>query len=348
MRQAGLAVAAAWMALVAATAAAAQEEYSFKMHHMLGANAPTYTELIAPWVRKVEENSQGRVKIEVYPAMSLGGRPLELEGQARDGVVDIVWAINSYTPGLFAKTEAFELPFVYDNDPAAANLAMRDMFESELRHEYAGLEVMLLYVHAGQAFNMREVPVRSPADFEGLRIRIPSRIGAWTVEALGASPVSMPVIDIPLALQEGAVDGVLVPWEIIPPLKLQNQTKYQIEGAGKTRFGTLVFQVSMNKDRWNSLPTDIRKAFKDASGRDRLVELGRATRRIEDEGLEVALSAGNSHVELTEEETSEILMALEQVVDRWIAEVGRKGIDGARIVERARELIRANSQAAAN
>lgn len=347
MKKTGFAVAAAWIALAAAPPAAAQE-FSLKMHHMLSANAATYTELIAPWVRKVEENSQGRVKIDVYPAMSLGGRPHELEGQARDGVVDIVWAINSYTPGLFAKTEAFELPFVYDNDPAAANLAMRDMFESDLRDEYAGLEVMFLYVHAGQAFNMRESPVRTPADFEGLRIRIPSRIGAWTVDALGASPVSMPVIDIPLALQERAVDGVLVPWEIIPPLKLHDQTEYQIEGAGKTRFGTLVFQVSMNKDRWNSLPEDIRKAFKDASGRDWLVELGRMTRRIEDEGLDVALDAGNIHIELTDEETKEMLTALEPVVDRWIAEVGRKGIDGARVVERARELIRANSQAAAN
>src|SRR3546814_2843087 len=112
--------------------------------------------MLEPWARQVEENAAGRVKIEIYPAMTLGGRPQELVQQVRDGVVDIIWTVNGYTPGIFPRTEVFELPFVFVNDPKATNLAMHDMFESSLKEEYKGAEVMFLQVNAGQAIHMRD------------------------------------------------------------------------------------------------------------------------------------------------------------------------------------------------
>ena len=327
-----------------ATASVHAQEFTFKLHHLLGELSPAHQNMLAPWAKQVEENSGGQVKIEIFPAMSLGGRPPELISQARDGVVDIVWTVNGYTPGLFPKSEVMELPFVYVNDPVATNLALYDMFESELRDEYAGVEVMFLHVHAGQAIHMRNKDVRKPADLEGLTMRIPTRTGAWIIEALGASPVAMPVPDLPPALQKGTVDGAFIPWEIIPPLKIQEQTEYQIEGHDKARFGTTTFQVSMNKDRWNSLPDDIQKAFKDASGREWWAEVGRRWRSADEVGIKIAVNSGNTHVTLTEEETAAFAEALEPVVQRWIDEVTASGIDGAALVEKARSLIAQNSQ----
>ena len=344
MSKLGKALLGAGIAALLATASAHGEEFSFKLHHLLGELAPAQQNMLAPWARQVEENSDGRVKIEIFPAMSLGGRPPELISQARDGVVDIVWTVNGYTPGLFPRTEVMELPFVYVNDPVATNLALYDMFESDLREEYAGVEVMFLHVHAGQAIHMRDREVRSPADMDGMKMRIPTRTGAWIIEALGASPVAMPVPDLPPALQKGTVDGAFIPWEIIPPLKIQEQTEYQIEGHNKTRFGTTTFQVSMNKDRWDSLPEDIQKAFKDASGRDWWAEVGRRWRDADEVGIRIAVDAGNHHVTLSEEETAVFAEALEPVVQRWIDEVTSSGIDGAALVEKARSLIAQNSQ----
>jgi len=120
---------AAMAALAVSTAAMAQE-YTFKLHHLLSAKAPAQTKMLEPWAKAVEENSGGKVKIEIYPAMSLGGKPPELIRQARDGVVDLIWTVNGYTPGLFPRTEVFELPFVYTNDPKATNLAMQEMFRA--------------------------------------------------------------------------------------------------------------------------------------------------------------------------------------------------------------------------
>jgi TRAP-type C4-dicarboxylate transport system substrate-binding protein len=309
----------------------------------VSAQAPAHTQMLEPWAARVEELSGGQVDIEIFPAMTLGGRPPELISQARDGVVDLIWTVNGYTPGLFPRTEVFELPFVYVNDPVATNLAMYDMFESDLRQEYQGVEVMFLHVHAGQGIHMVNREVRSPADLDGLRMRIPTRTGAWIIEALGATPVAMPVPELPQALQTGVVDGAFIPWEIIPPLRIQEQTEYQIEGADMARFGTTTFQVSMNADRWNSLPEDIQAAFREASNREWWGHVGEIWRASDDFGINMAVNAGNTHVTLTDDETAAFQAALEPVVDRWIEEVSGMGIDGAALVAHARAAIAANA-----
>ena len=194
--------------------------------------------------------------------MTLGGRPPELVQQARDGVVDIIWTVNGYTPGMFPRSEVFELPTVFTNDPEPVNLALFDLFEADLKPDYAGLQVMFLSVHAGNAIHMRNKAIRSPTDLAGKKIRTPSRTGAWSIEALGGIPIAMPVPDLPQSLQKGVVDGAFVPWEIIPALQLQHQTQFQIEGFNNERIGSLLFQTSMNKTRWENLPAEIQKIFK--------------------------------------------------------------------------------------
>ena len=316
--------------------------HRFKLHHFLPPQSHAQRNMLEPWARRVEELAAGKVEIEIFPSMTLGGRPPELIQQVRDGVVDLVWTVNGYTPGQFPRTEVFELPFVYRNDPVAANLAMYDLFADQLAPEYRGLEVMFLHVHAGQAIFMRERLVRRPEDLAGLRMRIPTRTGAWVLEALGASPVAMPVPEVPQALQKGVVDGVLLPFEIIPPLRLQQLVKYLIEGERSTRFGTTTFQVSMNGARWRSLPEDVQDAFRRASDRAWWGEVGRRWLAAEAGGLEVATAAGVEHIQLSAAETEAFAAALEPVVERWIAEVEGKGLPGRELVEQARAAIAQN------
>lgn len=332
----------AGLATTALSASALAQEVTLKLHHFLGPKSPAQTQMLEPWAKSIEEASGGKVKIEIYPSMSLGGAPPELVSQVRDGVVDLVWTVNGYTPGLFPRTEAFELPFIHTNDIRATNLAMRAMFDEYLAPEYKGVKVMFLHTHAGQAIQMAKDEVRKPADLAGKKMRIPTRTGAWVIEALGAAPAAMPVPDIPQAFSKGVVDGALIPWEIIPALKLQDQTEYQIEGIDKTRLGTTTFQVSMNLDKWNSLPEDIQKAFLDNSGEEWVKKAGDIWRQIDENGIKVATDAGNKHIQLTQEETDAFKTVLEPVVDRWVKEVGGKGIDGAALVAKARELVAAN------
>ncbi|MBZ0128009.1 MAG: TRAP transporter substrate-binding protein [Rhodobacteraceae bacterium] len=329
---------------LATTSSAFAQEYTFKLHHLLGGKAPAHTNMLEPWAKQVEANSGGRVKIEIYPAMTLGGTPPELVQQARDGVVDLIWTVNGYTPGQFPRTEVFELPGVFINDIKATNLAMYDMFESDLAQEYAGLKVMWLHVHAGQGIMTVDKEVRSPADLAGMKIRIPSRTGAWVIEALGASPIAMPVPEVPAALSKKVAEATLLPWEIVPPLKLYNQIKYFIEGADNTRLGTTTFQVSMNQARWDGLPDDIKKAFSDASGRDWWGQVADVWRGGDNFGIKLATDNGSTHIMLTEAETAAFMDTLAPVQQRWIDEVASKGIDGAALVAKAKELIAKNTQ----
>jgi TRAP-type C4-dicarboxylate transport system substrate-binding protein len=328
---------AAVTAAVAATSAVAQE-HSFKLHHFLGPQSPAHTDMLVPWAEQVEENAGGAVAIEIFPAMALGGKPPELIRQARDGVVDLIWTVNGYTPGLFPRTEVFELPTVFTNDARAANLAMHDMFEEHLAADYRGVEVMFLHVHAGQAIHTVDTEVRAPADLQGLDLRIPTRTGVWVIEALGANPIAMPVPDLPQALSRQVVDGALIPFEIIPALQLQDQTQYQIEGHDGWRLGTTTFQVSMNADRWNDLPDDIKQAFRDASGPDWWAEVGEIWQANDAAAIEFAVDAGNTHVVLSEDETAAFQGALEPVAQRWVDDIEGEGVDGQALVDRAREL----------
>jgi len=326
-------------AFAALSSGAAAQQITLKLHHFLGPKSPAQVKMLAPWAERIEKASGGKVKIELYPSMSLGGKPPQLINQARDGVVDIVWTVNGYTAGLFPRTEVFELPFVYVNDPAATNLAMRAMFDKYLKQEYQGVHVLFLHVHQGQGIQMVDKLVRQPDDLKGLKMRIPTRTGAWIIEALGASPVGMPVPDLPQALSKKVVDGAFIPWEIIPALKLQELIKYYIEGPNKTRFGNTTFQVSMNQARWNSLPPDVKKAFDENSGAAWVREVGKIWSEDDDQGIAIAEKAGDQHIVLTAAELDAFKARLEPVVQRWENEVKSKGIDGKTLVEVARKEI---------
>jgi TRAP-type C4-dicarboxylate transport system substrate-binding protein len=315
-------------------------EVELKLHHFLGPKAPAHSKMLEPWAKAIEEDSAGRVKIEIFPAMSLGGAPPQLFRQVADGVVDLVWTVNGYTPGLFPRSEVFELPTIFTNDIAAANLAMRDVFDEHLAQDFADVHVLFLHVHAGQAIQMATKLVRTPDDTKGLKLRVPGPTGNAVVEAMGATPVTMPVPDLPQALATNAVDGALIPWEIIPPLQLFESTQYQIEGPASNRFGTTTFQVSMNKARWDALPDDLKEVFTKHSGEEWLREVGAIWRGSDDFGIKMAVEKGNEHIVLTEEEMGAFNAALAPVVDRWVEE--QKGnFDAAALVKSARDALAA-------
>jgi TRAP-type C4-dicarboxylate transport system substrate-binding protein len=314
-------------------------EFNLKLHHLLGPKAPAHAKMLAPWAEGIEQASGGRIKIEIYPSMSLGGAPPQLFGQVRDGVVDLVWTVNGYTAGLFPRSEVFELPTIYTNDIVATNLAMRELFDQYLAEEYRDVHVAFLHVHAGQGIHMADTPVRRPADLKGKKLRVPGPTAIATIEQLGATPVPMPVSDLPQALTTHAVDGALIPWEIIPALKLQDSTQYQIEGENSWRLGTLTFQVSMNKARWEELPDDLKDVFNKASDEAWLRQVGQVWRDSDNGGIKIAVESGNEHIVLGREETEAFSTALAPVVDKWIAASADKGIDGKALVEAARAAI---------
>ena len=320
------------------SSAAVAQEFTFSVHHFLSPKAITQTRLIEPWVAAIEEASGGRIAFEVFPSMSLGGKPSELYGQVRDGVADVVWTLPGYTPGVFPRVEVFELPNVHGGDALATNRAIQDMMP-DLAADFDDIHPLLVHVHAGNALHLASGNVTELQDFEGLKIRSPSRTGAWMLEALGAEPVGMPVPALPQALAKKTVDAGLVPFEVAIPLKLADLTTASVELDGGARFGTSTFLFAMNKNSYASLPADLQAIVDEVSGRVLSEAMGAAWNEMEPLGKERARAAGATVSALSAENTAAFDGPFRQVANRWVSEVNSIGIDGAELLKRAREAV---------
>jgi len=329
---------AAW--LLAGPAGA--QEVTLKLHHFLGPTAPAQRSFFEPWAKRVAEQSDGRIKVEIYPSMTLGGSPPQLISQLRDGVVDLIWTVTSYTPGQFPRTEVFELPFVHTNDAVATNLAIQDLYDQWLAEEYQDVHPILIHVHAGNALHTVDKPVRQPSDLKGLKIRTPSRTGSFMLEALGANPVGMPVPQLPQALAKHVVDGTTIPYEISLPLKIHELVKYHMEFEDGTRLGTAVFLYGMNKARYESLPDDLKQVIDDNSGANIARQIGQVWMDVEGPGRRAAMEAGNEFIDWPVADKPEWQAAIQPAIERWVAEVTDAGIDGQALLEAATAAVEAH------
>lgn len=329
-------------ATLAMTSAAQAQEFTFSIQHFLSPKAPTQKMLIEPWAKSIEEASGGRIAFEIFPAMSLGGAPPELYNQARDGVVDIVWTVTGYTPGTFPRTEVFELPSVHQGDARATNLAIQAMM-GDLAEDFTDIHPLLVHVHTGNALHLATGEVKGLDDFAGLKIRSPSRTGAWMLEELGAEPVGMPVPALPQALSKKTVDAGLVPFEVALPLGLADLTSASVELNDGARFGTATFLFAMNKASYESLPDDLKQIIDDNSGAAIAEAMGDAWNNIEPVGKKRAEDAGNSVTQLSADATSEFDAPFAATVQRWVDEASSKGIDAEALLGAARDAIAANS-----
>lgn len=78
-----------------------------EISHFFPPTSNAHLNILLPWTQRIEVQSKGRIKFQVYPSMQLGGTPSQLFDQAKDGVADIVWTLPGYTPGRFPKSEVF-------------------------------------------------------------------------------------------------------------------------------------------------------------------------------------------------------------------------------------------------
>ncbi len=341
IRRTFVAAVGAAMALGLGAGTAGAQEVNLKLHHLLPPVSHAHKNMLVPWADKVKQESGGRIQIDIYPAMQLGGKPPQLIDQARDGIVDIVWTLPGYTPGRFTKTEVFELPFMH-KDIVSTNKALTEFLD---RHgdEYADYRVIAMFVHAGQVIHSAK-PIRTAADLEGIKIRTPTRTGGWMIEAMGATPVGAPVPKIPEMLSKRVVDAVLIPYEVTLPLKVHEMVDYHTVLAGDVeRVNTSTFIIAMNKARYNSLPADLKKVIDDNSGMALSQWLGEIWETAEGPGKAKAGESGEI-ITMPAAEVAKLRAKIEQpVIDRWIAEMKAKGVDGQALVDEARALIAKHS-----
>ena len=181
-----------------------------------------------PWMDKVEKDSGGRIKFEAYPAMQLGGTPVQLYDQANDGVVDIVWTLPGNTAGRFPRIEVFELPFMMNNAEATSK-AYWEYVQTQCPDEFKETQVLALHVHGPGMFHSTNKQIKTAADLKGMKVRGPTRQITKMLGSVGATPVGMPLPQIPDALSKGTIDACVIPWEVVPSVKVHELTKFHSE-----------------------------------------------------------------------------------------------------------------------
>lgn len=313
------------------------QQITLRLHQLLPAQAPVPAKAIIPWAQKVEAESGGRIKIQLFHSMQLGGTPPQLFDQARDGVADITWTILGYTPGRFNKAEVFELPFM-SGSPEASSRAFQQYVEKFAADEFSSVKLLAVHTHGPGLFHTK-APVTGLESLRGMKIRGGSRVINNMLTKLGATPVGMPVPAVTEALSKGVIDGATIPWEVVPALKVTELVKNHTTFAGNRGLYTQTFAFSMNKAAYDKLPADLKKVIDNNSGVETAALFGRAMEAGDKAGRELAVKSGNNILALDVAETQRWRRTAAAVEADWIEEMKGKNIDGAKLISEARALV---------
>jgi TRAP-type C4-dicarboxylate transport system substrate-binding protein len=337
IRRTILGLAGAALAAGLTTGSAFAAEVTLRLHQFLPAQANVPKNIIIPWMEKVMKDSGGRIEIQHFPSMQLGGKPPELIDQVIDGVADIVWTVAGYTPGRFPRSEVFELPFMMTN-AKATSAAYWDLTEKYmLKDDFKDFKVIGVWVHGPGIIHSKD-PITSVADLNGVKLRAPTRVTNMMFSSLGATSVGMPVPAVPEALSKGVIDATVIPWEVTGALKVPELVRNHTE-FGDASLYTTAFIFAMNKDRYNALPDDLKAVIDANSGAAFSAAAGEQMQADDAASRAAAVALGNNIITLTPAQVDEWRAAAAPTTDAWVAEMDGKGLDGTGLLKEARDLI---------
>lgn len=327
------------LVLTSAAASANAQDVTIRVHHFMSQKATLHAQVLAPFAERMAEASDGRIKIELYDSMSLGGRPGDLYDQAVDGAVEAVLTLPGYTSGRFNQAEVFELPFIME-DSIATSKAFYDLIESDLQDgEFEETKILAAWAHGPGVIHSKE-PIAKLEDLAGKEMRGPTRLVTDLLGELGATPVGMPLPKIPENISKGVISGAVVPWEVTPSIKLSELVGNHTEIGGDRALYTAIFVLAMNWDAYEAMPDDLRAILDAETGKG----LSASTAAIQAEGDVAGRSKaqGNNIITLEQAEVDRWIEAAQPVYDRWIERAEGEGFDGAAAIAKAKALIEAN------
>ncbi|MCL7462135.1 TRAP transporter substrate-binding protein [Pseudomonas sp. NW5] len=334
-------------ALVAAIGCAsslqAAETYTLKFGHFLPSTSYQHTQMFEPWCAKLKDESAGRLQCQIYPSMQLGGTPAKLADMVRNGVADIVWTAPSYSPGKFPRIEVLEQPFLMPYGSRNSDPIIWNFYQQYAKDDFKGYKVLSMHGDGGMGFHTRSKAVTSLDDLKGMKLRASNRASSLLVESLGAAPVSMPPPQMTESLSKGVIDGVLFTWSTIRDVKIDEVTRYHSASPeGAPALSNTVLTMLMNPKKFDSLPKDLQEIIERNSG-DALNDL---ISGVWDQQMDASIKATPAEqiVPISADNYAAMQKAAEPVAQNWVKEVSAKGIDGAALLQGARDLATAQAQ----
>jgi TRAP-type C4-dicarboxylate transport system substrate-binding protein len=310
---------------------------TLKLHHSFSAVSGVHDKFLVPWARKVESESGGRIRVDLFPSMQLGGAPAALFDQARDGSADIVWAAPSLTPGRFPKIETFELPFLPSRRALVSSKALADFATANLQDEFRDFYPICFSCSDSAVIHATQ-PVRTTEDMKNFKVHVQTRLAAEAMRALGAYPVVMPSAQLPAAITEHVVDGCLDPWHLVPPLRLNDLLRSHTEFSDHSP-SARTYVLAMNKASYDRLPRELKSVIDANSGQIAAAMAGAMWDQQAAAVANMVAERGDLIVTLLPEAVARWRKATEPVIDAWRKETREQKIDGAKLIAAANVLL---------
>ena len=221
------------------------------------------THALQPWIKKVEEAAKGKVKIQVYYSQTLS-KGKDAWNAVKEGIADMGWCFHGFWPGMTPLADVVTLPGLPIKNAEKGSEVLWRLYKKypEVREGFKDNHVLLLFTSAPYHLITTKKQVKTLADLQGMKIRTTGGPPTEQMKVLGAVPMSIPMPENYISLQKGVTDGMGAPWDAIYSFRLYEVAKY----FTYVPLSCVYFSISINKNKWNSLPKDVQEAMTSASG----------------------------------------------------------------------------------
>ncbi|WP_339226692.1 TRAP transporter substrate-binding protein [Oceanobacillus sp. FSL K6-2867] len=312
----------------------AEETHNLIVSHFQPGNHPIQTKVFDGLASDLKEQTDGRITMEFYPSNTLGDAGSQYD-MAVTREADIALSVYGYSPGRFPLVTIMELPFLAESAEHASEILMT-LYEEfpEMQEEHADTYPLFLFSAEPAQIISKDFRIETPDDMKGLRVRSPSPMANKIIEALGATPVSMPMGDVYESLERGVIDAAIVPFETLYNYSFHEVINYITIGD----FSATPFFSVMSQKTYDNFSEEDQSVLNNLVGKELAKEAGSVYDVDGNIGLEKAIESGAEVIELEGDALIPWQKALEPMVERWIKERTEEGYPAQKIYDRAMEL----------
>ncbi|HOE18556.1 MAG TPA: TRAP transporter substrate-binding protein [Syntrophorhabdaceae bacterium] len=289
------------------------------------------------WAKEVEKRTNSRVKITIYPAGTLVPAP-QIFDAINKGIADIGYAFISYSHGRFPLTEVIGMPLGYKSAIVATRMA-NEYLKKFKPKEFDSVQVMWLQAH-GPGFVHTRKPVNKLEDIQGMKMRS-TGVSSKIANALGATPVGMPMSEAYDSLSRGITEGIFCPLEALQSWKLGEVVSYSTLDFGAS-YSDCAY-IAMNKNKWKSLPADIRQIIEKLNA-EWIEEDGKMWDNVEKEAREFLLKRGHKIITLSTEENARWAKKVAPLLDEYVKNAKEKGLPGEEALKFCVDYLKVNQK----
>ena len=309
-----------------------QEPTVLRFSHFYPSTSDINEQIFEPWAKKIEADSNGRIKVEVYPSATISKADTAYESAVK-GTIDIGSQVQGYTSGRFPLSQIAELPGL-SNSSTQTGCMLQTLYDNgAIASEYDDSHLLFMFATGPGTLHSTNKLIKTPEDMRGMRIRRPSAVAGDIIESMGASPVGLPATDIYTSLQRGVVDGLSFPWEAMATFKLDELTKYHTNMP----FYSSALMVTMNKDKYEGLPEDLKQVIDDNSGMALSKKVGAMWDKTYSVQLQAARDKGDEVIDILDPlNDPDWKGPLEKGTQKYLDDVNALGLDADGVYEKAK------------